>query len=187
MAFKWRRWNNILHRDIGYAAAALTIIYSISGIAVNHVHEWNPNYSKNIEERAIEPITTTVREEIIAEAKKKLDLTEQPKNVYRPDPETLQLFYENKTVSVDLPTGSVLIEETKKRPVLYEMNQLHINSPKKMWTFIADLFAVCLIFLSISGFFVLKGKNGFFGRGKWFGLAGLLLPVLYWLYHSYWG
>ena len=32
--FKWRRWNNVLHRDLGYLCVALTIVYAISGIAV---------------------------------------------------------------------------------------------------------------------------------------------------------
>ena len=42
--FQWRRWNNILHRDIGYVCVALTVIYAVSGIAVNHIHDWNLNY-----------------------------------------------------------------------------------------------------------------------------------------------
>ena len=42
---KWRKWIRILHRDIGYLATGLTVIYAISGVAVNHVDEWNPNYS----------------------------------------------------------------------------------------------------------------------------------------------
>ncbi len=32
------------HRDVGYFLAGLTVIYAISGVAVNHVDDWNPNY-----------------------------------------------------------------------------------------------------------------------------------------------
>lgn len=39
--FRWRRWNTILHRDVGYLITGLTIIY---GISVNHVQDWNPSY-----------------------------------------------------------------------------------------------------------------------------------------------
>ena len=53
--FRWRYWNNVLHRDLGYLVVALTIIYAVSGIAVNHVHDWNPNYSIDRIERKIEP------------------------------------------------------------------------------------------------------------------------------------
>lgn len=41
---KWRRWNNIIHRDLGYLCAGLTIVYVVSGIAVNQVRDWNPNF-----------------------------------------------------------------------------------------------------------------------------------------------
>ncbi len=45
MAFNWRRWNKILHRDIGYLSVAMVFIYGISGLAVNHIADWNPNYT----------------------------------------------------------------------------------------------------------------------------------------------
>jgi hypothetical protein len=41
---KWRKWNIIIHRDLGYLCFGLTILYVISGVAVNHIHEWNPTY-----------------------------------------------------------------------------------------------------------------------------------------------
>lgn len=39
----WRRWSIVLHRDVGYLATAMTLAYAISGIAVNHIADWNPN------------------------------------------------------------------------------------------------------------------------------------------------
>lgn len=42
---KWRKLFRTLHRDIGYTAAALTIAYAISGVAVNHIADWNPSYA----------------------------------------------------------------------------------------------------------------------------------------------
>lgn len=183
---KWRRWNNILHRDIGYIITVLTIIYGISGLAVNHVQDWNPNYSIGKEFVKIEPIVKTDRDDIIAEARQKLSLTEEPENAFRPDRETLQLFFDQKNYSIDLPTGNVLVEETTQRPVLFEMNQLHVNAPKKWWTYIADLYALSLIIVAVTGLFVLKGRNGLTGRGKWFAGVGLIIPVAYWLYYIYW-
>ena len=86
---------------------------------------------------------------------------------------------------MDLPTGNVIVESTTPRPVLREMNQLHVNAPKGLWTYIADLFALGLIFMGISGLFILKGKKGLGGRGKWFVLAGTVVPVGYWLWFEY--
>ncbi len=183
--FKWRKWNNILHRDIGYTIVALVLIYGISGLAVNHVADWNPNYRIEKHMLKIEPIASQQKDEMIREARTKLQLSEEPKNSFRPDPETLQLFYDKRTYSIDLPTGNVLIEETKPRRVLYEMNQLHVNAPKKLWTLIADLFALGLITMALTGLFMLKGPTGIAGRGKWFVAAGVLVPVAYWMYFMY--
>jgi hypothetical protein len=181
--FKWRKWNNILHRDIGYIVAALTLIYGISGIAVNHVADWNPSYAHEKELTRIEPIHGHVRGEIVAQALRLLNITDEPQNTFRPDPETLQLFFEGKNYSIDLPTGNVIVESTRPRPVLFEMNQLHLNAPKRAWTYIADLYALSLIVVAVTGLFVLKGKAGITGRGAWLTGIGVLIPVLYWLYY----
>jgi hypothetical protein len=42
---RWRRLNNAVHRDLGYLCFGLTIIYVISGVAVNHIDSWNPTYA----------------------------------------------------------------------------------------------------------------------------------------------
>ena len=60
--FKWRRWNNVLHRDLGYFCVALTVIYAISGVAVNHIHHWNPNYR-------FERIEANIKRRLKAEAR----------------------------------------------------------------------------------------------------------------------
>lgn len=181
MSFNWRRWNNILHRDIGYLTVAMTIVYGVSGLAINHVADWNPNYAKSKEFITVEPFASLSQESIVAEALEKLKLSEEPKNFFRPDPETAQLFYQNKTYSIDLPTGNVLVESTARRPVLFEMNQLHVNAPKGIWTYVADLFAASMIFIGITGMFMLKGKTGLLGRGKWLVGIGVLIPLLYWM------
>jgi hypothetical protein len=182
----WRHLNNVLHRDIGYLAVGLTIVYGISGLALNHKADWNPNYRIEKSVRRIAPIQATERDAIVAEARRALNLTEDPRNAFRPDPETLRLFYKEHTYSIDLPTGAVIVESTRQRPVLFEMNQLHLNSPKGIWTIVADVYAVALIVLGITGMFVLKGRLGLTGRGKWLVGAGVLLPVAYWLGHLYW-
>jgi hypothetical protein len=61
------------------------------------------------------------------------------------------------------------------------MNQLHLNAPKGAWTIIADIYAIGLIVMALTGMFVLKGRTGITGRGAWLVGAGVLLPVLYWL------
>jgi len=181
----WRRLNNVLHRDIGYLAVGLTVVYGVSGVAVNHVRDWNPSYRVQKTMMTIEPIRAIDRAEIIREAREKLGVTQEPRNAFRPDPETLQLFFRDGNYSIDLPTGQVIIEHARPRPVLFEMNQMHLNTPKRLWTVVADVYAVGLIVLAITGMFVLKGKTGITGRGAWLTGAGVLLPVVYWVFHLY--
>ncbi|MCB9249541.1 MAG: hypothetical protein H6613_13830 [Ignavibacteriales bacterium] len=43
----------------------------------------------------------------------------------------------------------------------------------------ADIFALSLIFLATTGLFMIKGKKGLTGRGKWFALLGILIPLIF--------
>jgi hypothetical protein len=176
----WRRLNNALHRDVGYLVVGLTIVYAVSGLAVNHRADWNPSYRVGKRALQIAPIVADGREEIIRQALVALGLGE-PRAVFRPDRETLQLFYEQQSYSVDLPTGAVIVEGVRKRPVLWEMNQLHLNTPKGVWTVIADLYALALLFLAVTGLFVLKGRMGITGRGAWLTAVGIAIPLACWL------
>jgi hypothetical protein len=168
-----RRWLRILHRDVGYLVAPLTVIYAVSGVAVNHVADWNPNLEIERSVEQIGPAEGLSAEEVLAR------LGEEPahKSTFRPDGRTLQVFQENATYTVDLPSGRVAVERTETRPVLYESNFLHLNHPKKAWTWIADVFAVALAFLALSGIFLIKGAKGLAGRGKWFLAAGVVIPA----------
>ncbi len=41
---KIRQLNSELHRDIGYFLSGLIFVYCLSGIALNHVNDWNPDF-----------------------------------------------------------------------------------------------------------------------------------------------
>jgi len=181
----WRRLNNVLHRDIGYLAVGLSIVYGVSGVAVNHKADWNPSYRVTKTARQIEPIEASDREAIVREALAKLGIDQAPRNAFRPNPETLQLFFRQATYSIDLPSGAVVIEAARPRPVLFEFNQLHLNTPKRLWTVVADAYAIALVVLALTGMFVLKGRTGITGRGAWLTAIGVLLPGMYWVYYLF--
>jgi hypothetical protein len=183
--FRWRRWNNVLHRDVGYFCVALTVIYAISGIAVNHIGDWNPNYKIERIEKTFEPIPVSDRESMVALAVERLELPGLPQDSFRPAPETLQLFYDGWSVEVQAVEGTAVIERPRGRPLLREANDLHLNRPKGLWTWVADVYAGLLLLLAVTGLFVLKGKKGLSGRGKWFVLAGLVLPVVFLVVYRY--
>jgi uncharacterized protein len=181
----WRRLNNVLHRDIGYLAVGLSVVYGVSGLAVNHKADWNPSYRVEKTVRQIGPVRATDREGMIREAVERLDLHQPPRSAFRPNPDTLQLFFREATYSIDLPSGAVVVEGARPRPVLFEVNQLHLNTPRRAWTIVADAYAIGLVVLALTGMFVLKGRTGITGRGAWLTALGVLLPTAYWAYHLY--
>jgi hypothetical protein len=186
LKMKWRKWLRILHRDIGYLAAGLTVIYAISGVAVNHVGDWNPNY--RIEKVIIEldSIPSNYeKEEMVKYVLSEIGETREVKNSFRPDPNRLDIFIEGNTITVNYETREVTQEKVVSRPIIRETNFLHLNAPKKVWTYVADIFAVALAFLAISGLFMIKGKNGITGRGAWLTALGILLPIIFLIIYYY--
>jgi len=178
---KFRKLIRIAHRDLGYIAVALTIIYSISGIAVNHVTDWNPNYSikKDTLLLGTQLNDSLSSKELTSKIVQILSIKDTVKNSFRETPTILNIFFNKKTLSVNLKNGVAIFEHVKSRTIFREVNFLHLNNPKKIWTWIADLFAVSLIVLALTGLFMIKGKKGFNGRGKWFVLIGLLIPLVF--------
>jgi hypothetical protein len=182
---KWRKLNNVIHRDLGYLCFGLTVIYAISGVAVNHIADWNPNYRIERVSSQISPVETTgiAPENIISSVLSQLGETGQYKDSFLVDQNTIKIFVEGNTITANLKSGRVSQEQVRTRKVLHEMNFLHLNHPKKIWTWFADLYAVALMLLAGTGLFVLRGKRGITGRGAWLTTIGLVMPVFFiWLY-----
>jgi hypothetical protein len=183
--FSWRRLNMALHRDIGYLVAALTIIYAVSGVAVNHIHHWNPSYRISNERVEFEPFDVSDKDTMVAALVERLDLPGPPNESFRPSPEEVHLFYERITVEARATEGVARVETTRDRPVFRDANFLHLNQGKGLWTILADVYAVLLGTLAISGLFILRGKKGFGGRGKWLFAIGTVIPLVYLVFARY--
>jgi hypothetical protein len=172
--------NRITHRDIGYLIAGLTIIYAVSGIALNHKHDWNPNYI--IEDRGFTTKAKITRETISKETAMGIlesipgDL--EYKTYYFPSGNILTIFIEGGSVRINTKTGEGTIEKISKRPLFYQMNFLHYN-PGKWWKYFSDIFCVALILVTITGLFLVKGKNGITRRGAILTAIGIILPLLF--------
>lgn len=179
--FKWRKWNNILHRDIGYLCVGLTIIYAISGVAVNHIDEWNPSYINTKHSFQIGQVSSNgeVGDKDIKAILSKIDESTDYKSTFFEDEDNLVIFKEKNTIKVQLSTGIVNQEKIEPRFFFREVNFLHLNHAKQWWTWMADLYAVALLTLALTGMFVLKGKKGITGRGAWLTALGILIPILF--------
>jgi hypothetical protein len=150
---------------------------------VNHVESWNPSLKVEKVHRTVAPLDPAADLPALVEtARGRLGLGE-PKGAHQPDAETLTLFYPGRQVSIDLPTGQVLEETTRPRPVLRAFNQLHLNHLKKGWTWLADFYALALLGLVGTGLFMLPGRKGLTGRGAWLTGLGIAIPaVALWLW-----
>jgi hypothetical protein len=181
MASRWRKWNTAIHRDLGYLCAGLTLVYAISGVAVNHRADWNPSYSFQRETVSLDglDLSNPGAPDFAARLLDHLDLDERVRGTFRPDPATFQVFLEESTVSVDLERAEASFEAVRGRPVLRQANFLHLNEGKKLWTWMADLYALALATLAVTGLFVLRGRNGITGRGAWLTVAGVAIPLVF--------
>lgn len=181
----WRRLNNVLHRDLGYLACTLTVLYAVSGIAVNHIEDWNASYATRLEHFTLTPPAGAGPEALQSGLIAKLGL--DPASVrgwHRPEPGRFVLFLPDGGEAVlDTVTGAGTWKRLRPRPFLFESNVLHLNHIKGVWTYVADAYALVLLILAVTGLFVLKGDKGLMGRGKWWVLAGTVIPAAFVLYY----
>jgi hypothetical protein len=176
----FRKWNRILHRDIGYFFFGLTIIYCISGIALNHKKDWNPNYDITYKDITIQDNInkSTVTADWVMSLLKQYHEEDHYKKYFFPDAKTLKIFIDNGSITIDMANKNGFIEKITKRPFFFEINFLHYN-PGKWWMWFSDAFCVGMIIVAISGLFIIaKSKNSLTRRGIWFIIAGLVLPIL---------
>lgn len=174
-----RRLIVAVHRDVGYFFAGLTVLYAISGVAVNHVADWNPSYRLEKVQHQVGEVSPGSAAEQGREVARRLGITAEPVSAVRVGREVLKVFFEDRTLTVSLPTGAVEEERRQRRFLFYEVNFLHLNKGKGWWTWFADAYAVALALLALTGLFIIPGRKGLSGRGKWLLGAGLLIPLVY--------
>ncbi len=187
MGVKWRRLNNAFHRDIGYFFFGMAIIYGLSGIALNHLDDWDPSYHITREEVTVDNpgVSGNMDGEAAKAVLQGLGVRAAYKKHYFPSEGFVKIFFKGGSLVVDLDSGRGVLEEIRKRPVFFEVNYLHYNNPKFLWTWFSDLFAAGLIIMAVTGLFMVRGRHGFKRRGVWFVSAGLVIPAIFLiLYYS---
>ncbi len=177
--FHLRPWLRAFHRDVGYFAVGLTFVYALSGLAVNHIADWDPNFKQVDRIHELGGPLAGSDEAVAESVVGKLGISEKPSEIYRATPEKLELVFDKRTLHVDTASGRVSEEGQQARLFLRLANWLHLNRGKKAWTLIADGYAVFLLFLATSGLFMIKGPKGLIGRGAIIAVLGALVPILY--------
>jgi hypothetical protein len=172
--------NRITHRDIGYLITGMTIIYALSGIALNHKNDWNPNYIVDSYEftTTVDLARETYTDDIGREILKTIPGSPQFKASHFPSGNVLNIFIEGGFVQINTRTGQGIVEKISKRPLFFQINFLHYN-PGRWWKWFSDLFCLSLITVTITGLFIIKGKNGITRRGAVLTIIGIILPLIF--------
>lgn len=176
---RWRVKLRSLHRDFGYLVIGLTYIYAISGLAVNHIGDWDPNYEQQEIVYNYEITLSTDPEKAAKDILNYLNIKEAPSDIYYASSKQMEIYFENRILYVDTDMKMIVEESKAPRFFLRLANWLHLNRGKKAWTYFADTYAVVLLFLATSGFFMLPFKKVFKPRPVALILAGVFIPLLY--------
>ena len=172
---KLTRLLRIIHRDLGFFVVGITLIYGISGILLNHLGASDPAFRTEIKNIQFPANLTEIELSTVWNANKDLPPL---KRIMRIDDDRLRLFLVGGMGVYQFSDGSLSYEKHTKRFLIYWMNRLHYNKVKG-WSPVADFFAGSLILLAISGLLIVKGKRGLAGTGKWYLIAGILIPIVF--------
>ena len=161
----------------------MCIIYGLSGIALNHgvARHWNPGivtrsesyiYPKSLDRSEID-------KEVVEEMLETTGQRNNYKQYYFPDDNHLMIYLKGGHIYVTLATGEYTLTKIRNRVIFNEVNYLHYNKPKKLWTWFSDLFALSLILMAITGLFLVKGKKGIRGTGGILLAIGIVIPMFF--------
>ncbi len=175
----WRGWARVLHRDLGYFFTGVVLIFAVSGLAVNHAADWDPNFQVDRSDIRLDlpDSKADVTETKVRSAMSTIADCGEFRAMDFPTEHQLKIFLSDGTMLVSLVDGTGIYETVRRRAILYPANRLHLN-PKGWWLAFSDIFAVALLVIAITGLLLLRGRKGFLGRGKWLVGAGVLIPLL---------
>jgi hypothetical protein len=89
---RWRPWLRALHRDLGYLAVGLTFVYALSsGLAVNHIADWDPNFENYEREYAVAAPLPDDDVEAARIVQEHAGITGEPVDVYRVTDDLLEV------------------------------------------------------------------------------------------------
>ena len=180
-----RKLIRVLHRDLGYFFFGLSIIYAISGIALNHLRDFNPNYIiKHYNIEVDTPINISEVDDVwIKNILDEYGISNEYKKFYFPLDDQVKAFLKNGNLTINLNTGEGILETINKRPVFNQVNFLHYN-PGVWWKWFSDIFCVAWIIISITGLFIIKsGKHSIKRRGAIWTIAGIIIPILFLIFY----
>lgn len=177
--------NRVVHRDFGYFFVFITLVYAISGIALNHFNDWNSDYyvAKKKVNLNLPTDQKLINNKLVLSELKKIEEDRDFLMADFPSKTKVKIYFKSGELIYDLEKQEGELERVQKRYVFFIMNYMHRN-PGGFWVWFSDIFAAALIIISISGLFILRGKKGFLGRGKWIVSAGIIITIAFIMFYT---
>lgn len=178
-----RRWSRDIHRHLSFFFAGVICIYAVSGLCLNHKRDFNSDISIHRYEMSLTgnfPMdASSVDRESLHGLLAQLPAREDYTRHSPVGENAMKVFFKGgSSLDMDLVTGNAVYEKVRKVPVLSSFNRLHYN-PSRWWTWFSDIFAVCLLVITLTGILMMKGRKGFFGLGGLEFAAGILVPLAF--------
>lgn len=146
------RWMRVLHREIGFFVIGLTIIYCISGIILTY-RDTGFLKSETEIEKSLSPGLSS--EQLLKNiGDKKLKVTGENET---------EIYFTNGTYSIETGVASYVKNEIPA--ILKALNMLHIAPSQNPKHFFTIVYAMALLFLAVSSFWMYRPSSRFFKRG----------------------
>ena len=178
-----RKWLRNIHRELSYLFAGVICVYAISGICLNHKRDFNSNITISRHELILSgdfpSVADSVKKESLYGFVEQLPDDETYTRHASVGENSVKIFFKGgSSLEVNMESGAARYEKIRRRPFFSSLNRLHYN-PTRWWTWFSDIFAVCLLIITITGLFMLKGPKGMIGRGGLEFLIGILIPLMF--------
>lgn len=177
-----RRWCRSIHRDLSFLFSGVIIVYAISGFCLNHKSDFNSDF--HITQTIIQlkgefPQSEPLDKQYVLNILEQVDSDARYTKHYYPSPQMMKVFLKGgSSLIVNMHNGEAHYEHVQKRYFLSALNRLHYN-PIRWWTWFSDLFAAALLIITITGFLMVKGAKGIWGRGGIEFLIGIVIPLIF--------
>ena len=179
----FRKWCRNIHREFSFFFAGVVCIYAISGICLNHKRDFNSNISISRHEISMQGVFPSAADSLSEDALHGFiaqlpDVETYTKHAPVGENSVKIFFKGGSSLEVNMDDGSARYEKIRKRKFFSSLNRLHYN-PTRWWTWFSDIFAVCLLLITLTGLFMLKGPKGLIGRGGIEFIIGILIPLMF--------
>ena len=154
-----------LHRDVGFLIVGIAIIYSISGFLLVLRDTDFLKHEKQVEKQLVPNIKES-----------ELGATMRMRNFEVLKTEGDTVYFKNGTYNK--ATGMVKYSEKALPAFVEKLNKLHKPTTKNITHWFTWIFAVLLLFLAISSFWMFRPNTKLFRRGLVFAGIGITVMVV---------